>query len=98
MPLQVLDLVRALDVTVVAALHDVNLAAVYCDVVFVMSAGALVAAGPVATVLTPGLIEAVFEVDVEAGRRAADGRPYFLFSPARTTARAVMGGPVDGRL
>ncbi|WP_067431587.1 ABC transporter ATP-binding protein, partial [Nocardioides jensenii] len=49
--------VRELGLTTVAALHDLELAAAFCDRVAVLDRGRLVAAGPVAEVLTSELIE-----------------------------------------
>lgn len=64
-----LHLVRQQRLTVAAALHDLNHAAMFCDRVAVMKAGKLVALGKPSTVFTASLIADVFgvEVDVEAG-------------------------------
>lgn len=60
--LEVLHLVRELDVSTLAVLHDLNQAAAYCDRLYVMSAGRIVAGGPPGEVLTAELIEEVFGV------------------------------------
>ncbi|MEX5635698.1 ABC transporter ATP-binding protein [Parafrankia sp. FMc2] len=60
--LEVLDLVAALGVSTVVCLHDLNLAASYCDQIFVVDGGRVVAGGKPADVLTPELILAVFDV------------------------------------
>ncbi|WP_435742268.1 ABC transporter ATP-binding protein [Nocardioides sp. SYSU DS0663] len=62
--LDFLGRVRGLGLTVVAALHDLELAAAYCDDLVVLRDGRLVAHGPVADVLTPGLVADVYGVDV----------------------------------
>jgi iron complex transport system ATP-binding protein len=49
-------------VTVVAAMHDLALAAAHADHVVVLSHGRVVAAGPTATTLTPELIREVYGV------------------------------------
>ena len=59
---ELLDLIRSLGVTTVAALHDLDLAARYCDRVVVLDAGRVVASGRPVEVLTPELIAAVFGV------------------------------------
>lgn len=51
--------------TAVAALHDLNLAATYCDHVLVLHQGRLAAAGTPAEVLTPGLLRRVYGVEAE---------------------------------
>ncbi|GAB4447378.1 MAG: ABC transporter ATP-binding protein [Chloroflexi bacterium OHK40] len=82
--LEVLDLVRGLGVTTIAALHDLNLAALYCDQLYVLKAGALVASGPPATVLTPALIQAVYGVPAEVAPHPRTGRPHIVFLPRCT--------------
>jgi iron complex transport system ATP-binding protein len=44
--MEVLELVAGLDVTVLAALHDLSLAALFCDTVHLLTAGHIVAGGP----------------------------------------------------
>ena len=71
---ELLDLIRSLGVTTVAALHDLDLAARYCDRVVVLNAGRVVASGRAVEVLTAQLIAAVFGVHcrcdlVENGQR-----------------------------
>lgn len=61
--LELMHLVTTFGRTVVAALHDLNLAVTYCDEVAVMRDGALVAFGPPRDILTPGLVREVFAVD-----------------------------------
>ncbi|OZM83331.1 ABC transporter ATP-binding protein [Pseudonocardia sp. MH-G8] len=72
--LAVLELLAASPRTVVAALHDVGLAARYCDAVAVLHEGAVHAAGPPAQVLTPELLEKVYGVGAEI-TTGSDGRP-----------------------
>ncbi|WP_309770596.1 ABC transporter ATP-binding protein [Agrobacterium larrymoorei] len=67
-----LHLVRQLRLTVVAALHDLNHAAMFCDRIAVLKAGALVAMGRPCKVLTPDLIFDVFGVHVDVEREGED--------------------------
>lgn len=60
--LDLLKLVAALPVTSVVALHDLNLAAMFCDHLAVMKGGKLVATGRPEDVLTEELIFDVFKV------------------------------------
>jgi iron complex transport system ATP-binding protein len=60
--LELLTLVRRLGLTSVVALHDLNLAATFCDLVVVLSAGRVRAAGAPADVLTERLIADVYDV------------------------------------
>jgi iron complex transport system ATP-binding protein len=63
----VLELVRELNerrgTTVVMVLHDLNQACRYADHLVAMRAGAVVAAGPPAEVVTPQLVREVFGLD-----------------------------------
>lgn len=60
--LQLMDLVKTLDVTVVTALHDLNIAAQYCDWIYVMKEGEIAMSGRPASVLTEEMLEDVFRV------------------------------------
>lgn len=63
--IELLDLVSQLDLTVVAALHDLNHAAVFCDRIALMRRGRLVALGRPCDVLTAERIHEVFGVEAE---------------------------------
>lgn len=72
-----LDLVRrqsrTMGLTVVAALHDLNHAAMFCDRIAVMDKGRLAALGAPRDVLTAERIHSVFGVDVEVEHSGARG-------------------------
>ncbi|WP_299039257.1 ABC transporter ATP-binding protein [uncultured Pseudokineococcus sp.] len=82
--LELLQLVARLPVTSVVALHDLNLAAMFCDQLVVLTAGRVVAAGTPAEVLTAELVARVYGVRARV-RTEDDGRTSVLFEP----------GPVD---
>lgn len=63
--LQVLDIVQGLGVGVLAALHDLHLAARYCDRVYVIKSGEIVASGTPQEVLTAELIAQVYGVECD---------------------------------
>ncbi|MDI7864218.1 ABC transporter ATP-binding protein [Rhizobiaceae bacterium n13] len=63
--ISLLDLVHQQDLTVVAALHDLNHAALFCDRIAVLEEGRVVALGEPRAVLTEERIRTVFGVDVE---------------------------------
>ncbi|MBT1637022.1 ABC transporter ATP-binding protein [Clavibacter tessellarius] len=83
--LELLDLVRGLGVTVVVALHDLNLAAAYCDRIHVVQAGRIVAGGTPDEVLQPRLIRDVFGVDAHLGEHPVSGRRHLFFSSPQPT-------------
>ncbi|WP_447911533.1 ABC transporter ATP-binding protein [Microbacterium phyllosphaerae] len=76
--LELLDLVCALPITTIIAIHDLNLAAMYCDIIVVLREGRVVTAGTPLEVLTAELIREVYEVaaDVELD---AGGRPAITY-------------------
>ncbi len=66
-------------VTVVAALHDLNLAASTCDHLVLLDHGRVVAAGPVGDVLVPAVLEPVYGVRVDVLPHPRTGRPVLSF-------------------
>lgn len=60
--MELMQLVSSLPVTVVIALHDLNLAANYCQQVILLKAGQVVATGTPETVLTPHTIKHAWNV------------------------------------
>ena len=62
--LQLMNIVKKLDIEVIAAIHDLNIAAMYCDKIYVLKEGKIVAYGTPKEVFTKELIKEVYEVDV----------------------------------
>ncbi|MBP1877573.1 histidinol phosphatase [Agrobacterium rubi] len=77
-----LHLVRKQRLTVAAALHDLNHAAMFCDRVAVMKRGELVALGKPSTVFTADLIGDVFGVAVDV-ERGDDDICHIRYRPPR---------------
>ncbi|MEU6161473.1 ABC transporter ATP-binding protein [Streptomyces sp. NPDC047130] len=77
--LDLLNLVAELPVTSVVALHDLNLAAMYCDQLVVLREGRVVAAGSPADTLTETLIADVYGVRAEVTRPGPTDRPHIRF-------------------
>lgn len=63
--LQILSIVKSLNIGVLAALHDLSMASVYCDILYVVKDGQIIASGKPKEVLTKKLIRQVFEIDCE---------------------------------
>lgn len=63
--LDILDLIKNLKVTSVVALHDLNLASMYCDYIYVMKDGSVLKKGSPREVLTKEFIKEVYDVDTE---------------------------------
>ncbi|GLK54089.1 ABC transporter [Methylopila capsulata] len=63
--LEAMELLRGLDLTIVATLHDLDFASGVAGKVLALAHGRLAAFGPVREVLTPELIRACFDVEAE---------------------------------
>ena len=94
-----LELVRdlvAAGKTVVAAIHDLNLAAHYCDELLLLSGGDVVAAGPPTDVLVEETLREAFDARAVVSRHPVTGSTYVTALPDRPDARAgrvhVIGG------
>lgn len=61
--LQILDIVKNLNSTVIAAIHDLNIAAMYCDRIIAVKDGKVVGLGTPEKLLTQEFIKSVYEVD-----------------------------------
>ena len=59
--LELMDTLRAFDGMVILTLHELNLAARYCDFIYVMKAGKVTASGLPADVLRPQILNATFD-------------------------------------
>ena len=98
--LKVLDLVRQLvddGLTAVAAIHDLNLAARYCDKLVLLSEGRVLAKGPPQEVLTPPIIESAFGVKSAVYKDPATGSlAISLIGPADEHATGVNGSTSNG--
>jgi iron complex transport system ATP-binding protein len=73
--------VRSLRLTTVGALHDLNLAAMFCDDLAVISAGRIVAAGPPGDVLTAELIADVYDAECLVTTHRVTATPLITFVP-----------------
>jgi iron complex transport system ATP-binding protein len=81
--LEVLGLVKGLGMTSLAALHDLNLAAQYCDRIFLLHEGKICAAGSPAEVLQPALIREIYQVDAHVERHVITKRLQVTFFPLK---------------
>ena len=67
-----------------AALHDLNQAAEFCDRLVLLHEGRLMAEGPPEDVLTAANLRRVYQADAQIGRNPVTGRPFlFALHPAR---------------
>ena len=78
--LQIMDIVKGLGLTVVSAIHDLNIAALYCDRLMAIRKGRVVGLGTPAELLTEAFIYDLYEVHAKV-ERDARGRIYVRYLP-----------------
>jgi iron complex transport system ATP-binding protein len=76
---QLLNLLKNLDMTVIAALHDLNLAVSYCDYIYVLKSGTLKGRGSSRELLTPEFLREIYEVDTKIIEDPESGGIHILF-------------------
>jgi len=83
--LETLEWVRSLNLekglTVIAAMHDLNLASLYFDRLIILKEGRVSADGPPARVLTEDKIREVFSTSVRVEPHPATGVPHIVVMP-----------------
>ncbi|APG48009.1 ABC transporter ATP-binding protein [Phaeobacter porticola] len=77
--LDVLQLIRDLDVTIITSLHDLNIAAQICDQVLLMSNGQSLACGPPDEVLREETVSTVFSVAARRETLSPSGQDHLTF-------------------
>jgi iron complex transport system ATP-binding protein len=104
---EIMDLVKKLNrehgITVIAVLHEVNLAARYCDRIALLSDGRLETIGSPEEVLTPEIIRGVYGVDVIVRRDPFTHAVYVMPRPSPsavqrhgTRVHVLCGGGTGG--
>ncbi|POG54560.1 heme ABC transporter ATP-binding protein [Haloferax marisrubri] len=88
--------------TAVAAIHDLNLAAHYCDALVLLSGGRILSAGDPATVLTEGNLREAFDAEAVVSRHPVTGSVYVTALPpssddANGRVHVVGGGGTGAR-
>ena len=66
--------------TVLCAMHDLNLAALYCRRLMFLKDGGIVRDGPTAAVFTPEVLARVYETPMEVVQHPAHQRPYAVIA------------------
>jgi iron complex transport system ATP-binding protein len=93
--IEVLDLARTLNrgqrVAVVVVMHDLNLAAQYCERMLLLHQGRLVAQGTPQEVITARHVRQAYGAEVAVKRHPVTGRPYFTLLSRLPTAAAREG-------
>jgi len=86
---EILDLVRSLNreqgLTVVGAMHDLNLAALYFDRLILLKQGRIFAEGTPEKVLTEEIIREVFSASVQVTQHPVTKSPHIIITPWRSS-------------
>lgn len=77
--IQILELVKSLGITVIASIHDLNLASAMCDELVLLHQGKVVAHGQPKEVLTQQSIAEVFNVCCEVQTHPQHGQPLISY-------------------
>jgi iron complex transport system ATP-binding protein len=92
---EILELVAGLGVTVLAALHDLSLAALFCHHIHVLRAGRVIADGPPGAVLTPETIRQAYGADVLVIAHPDTGTPHLIPRRVQPATPAQSPAPPD---
>ena len=79
--LQIMDIVKGLGLTVAAAIHDLNIAALYCDRLIAIKKGKVVGLGTPRALLTEKFIYDLYEVKSTVSIHPDTGRMNIVYLP-----------------
>lgn len=79
--LQIMDIVKKLNLTVVSAIHDLNIAAMYCDKLVALKDGKIVGTGTPRELLTEDFIYDMYEVRSQVYEDKESGRIHIVYHP-----------------
>lgn len=80
--IQIMDIVKALNITTLAAIHDMNIASMYCDYLIVMKKGKVITSGKTENVLTEELLSTLFDVSCHIGINPVTKKKYIFYMGA----------------
>lgn len=72
--IQLMDLVKSLKITTLSAIHDMNIASMYCDYLIVMKDGKIINSGTVEEVITSQMLKEVFGVNAYVGKNPINNK------------------------
>lgn len=84
--LELMDIVKGLGRTVICAVHDLNIGAMYCDRLFAIKDGEVVTSGTPREVITPEFIRTLYDVEATV-IVDDDGLQHVLYRPNSVVVR-----------
>ncbi|NLM72801.1 MAG: ABC transporter ATP-binding protein [Clostridiaceae bacterium] len=95
--MQIFDLIKRLKVTVLSAIHDLNMASLYCDRIYVLKDGKIVLSGTPEEVFTPENIFNVYGVRCSVEKHPITGKISITFLPEEIIkTHSVVDKPLGG--
>lgn len=85
--IQIFDLIKRLNTTVLSAIHDLNMAALYCDYVYILKHGQIMLHGTPEEVLTEENIKGIYGVDCCVSRHPVTDKLTITFLPEELNKR-----------
>lgn len=89
--LEIMDIVKSLDLTVAAAIHDLNIAAMYCDRLIAIRDGQVAGVGTPAELLTEEFIRDLYQVDSKV-EIDETGRMHIIYLPKHWKQEGTLQG------
>ena len=93
--IEVLELARSMDTTVMLSIHDLNLAANFCDRIILMNQGEIVANGTPVEVFTSKRLKQVFDVEVDVSIHIKTQKLRIHFDLDAIDSGTIGSGSVD---
>ncbi len=88
--MQIFDFIKRLKVTVLSAIHDLNMASLYCDRIYVLKDGKIVLNGTPEEVFTPENIYRVYGVHSSVEKHPITGKINITFLPEEVVKNKKM--------
>lgn len=82
--LDLLELIKSLGITTLVTLHDLNLAANYCQRLYLLSSGQIAASGKTQEVLTPEQLRETFGIEAVPYTHPVTGNLQLSFAPLKS--------------
>ena len=82
--IEILSLVKDLGICVVAALHDLSLAAQFCNEIYIIKHGELIAKGKPKDIITANMVKEVYEIDCDIVYNENTGAMLISYYPFQT--------------
>lgn len=78
--LQLLHLIKHLDKSVISALHDLNVASIFCDYIYILKDGKLVKEGTPEEVLNKDILKEIFNIECYIGKNPINNKVQISYT------------------